>query len=156
MAVDISFNCIPLRALGRFDPPVDATDEQRNQWNRLHTALNTHGAFNTFYLCDGRCIFHLTNHEIEGMLSFKFEGTVLTDAADQKTIGSDLQIELEEESCDWLTAAAVQWLQETTERAICVEFDRYVSAGDLQKTIDRLQQLEAEKNAHGGYLGMGL
>jgi hypothetical protein len=156
MAIDISFICIPLRGVGRFDPPVDATEEQWNQWNRLHKALNKHGAFNTFYLRDGRCVFHLTNDEAVGMVSFLFEGTVFTDPEDRKTIGSDLEIQFEGESCDWLTAAAVAWLLETVRHAVRVEFDRYISAGDLQKTMERLQRIEAESQGVGGFLGMGL
>ena len=156
MAVDISFVCIPLRSLGRFDSPIDADEKQRSHWIRLHNALNKHGAHNAFFLTDGKCIFHMTNDEIEGMISFAFEGTVLTDADDCHTIGSDLQVEFQGDSCDWLTAAAVAWLQETVERAVRVEFNRYIAAGDLQKTIDRLQQMEAQVNATGGYLGMGL
>ena len=154
--VEISFACIPLRSVGRFDPPLDATEQQRSLWVQLHRALNTHGAHNAFFLCNGRCVFHFANHPTLAMVHFAFQGTVLTDAEDRKTIGSDMQIELESETCPWLTAEAVAWLKETVERAVRIEFDRYIAAGDLQRTIDRLQQLEVETEAKGGYLGMGL
>ena len=86
------------------------------------------------------------------MVCFAFQGTVLTDAEDRKTIGSDLQIELESETCPWLTAEAVTWLKETVEQAVRIEFDRYIAAGDLQRTIDRLQRLEVERRRRADIL----
>lgn len=154
--VEIAFTCIPLRSVGRFDPPLDATEQQRSLWDQLHRALNTHGAHNAFFLCNGSCVFHFANHETLGMVHFTFQGTVLTDADDRNTIGSELHIALQSETCPWLTTAAVAWLNETVERAVRIEFDRYIAAGDLQKTIDQLRHLEAETEARGGYLGMGL
>jgi hypothetical protein len=154
--VEISFTCIPLRSVGRFDPPLDATEQQRSLWVQLHHALNRHGAHNAFFLCEGSCAFHLTNHPELGMVEFAFHGTVLTDAQDRKTVGADLQIDLRSETCPWLTAEAVVWLKETVDRAVRIEFDRYIDAGDLQKTIDRLRQLENETGASGGYVGLGL
>lgn len=154
--VEISFACIPLRSVGRFDPPLDATEEQRTLWVQLHRALNTHGAHNAFFLYNATCVFHFTHDPALGMVEFTFQGTVLTDAEDRKTIGSNLQIELQSETCPWLTAEAVAWLKETVDQAVRIEFDRYIAAGDLQRTIDRLRNLEAETEATGGYLGMGL
>jgi hypothetical protein len=154
--VEISFTCIPLRSVGRFDPPLDATEQQRRLSAELHRAVDTHGAHNAFFLCNGKCVFRFTNHESLGMVRFAFYGTVLTDADDRKTIGSDLRIELQSETCPWLTAAAVAWLKETAEQAVRVEFDHYIAAGDVEMTIDRLRQLEAELEAKGGFLGMGL
>jgi hypothetical protein len=40
--------------------------------------------------------------------------------------------------------------------AVKIEFDRYIAAGDLQKTLERLERLEAEATAKRGFLGMGL
>lgn len=154
--VEISFTCIPLRSMGRFDPPLDATEQQHSLWVQLHQAVNRHGAHNTFFLNNAKCVFQFTNHETLGMVQFSFQGTVLTDTEDRKTIGSDLQIELQAETCSWLTAEAVKWLKETVEQAVRIEFDHYIAAGDLQRTIDRLQNLEAELEAKGGYKGMGL
>jgi hypothetical protein len=154
--VDISFRCIPLRSVGRFDPPVDVTEEERAVLRGLHQAVTRHGAHNAYYLCEARCIFHLTNDESLGTVSFRFEGTLLTDPDDQKTIGSDLAIELDYEICDWLTSDATDWLRQTVEQAVRVEFDRFIAAGDLQRTLERHQRLEAESGARGGFLGMGL
>lgn len=111
---------------------------------------------NAFFLSNGKCVFHFANHETLGMVKFAFHGTVLTDTDDRKTAGSDLHIELQSETCPWLTATAVAWLKETVEQAVRIEFDHYIATGDLQVTIDRLRQLEAETEAKSGYLGMGL
>ena len=101
-------------------------------------------------------MFHLTNDPQIGMVSFDFGGTVLTDPEDLKTVDCDLAVTLKGEVCDWLTADAVAWLAETVRQAVRVEFDRYISAGDLGRTIERMERLRAESNAHGGFLGMGL
>jgi hypothetical protein len=98
----------------------------------------------------------LTNHAEIGLLRFEFEGVVMTDENDRRTVGSDLTIELKEEVCDWLTAPVVEWFKETVAEAVKIEFDRYIQAGDLQKTIERLERLQAETSAQGGFLGMGL
>jgi hypothetical protein len=154
--VEISFDCIPLRSMARFDIPVDATPEQKSLGERIRQAVQRHGLHNSFYLCNAKCIFRLTNHPELGMIQFQFEGTVLTDADDRKAIGSDLAVELELEVCDWLTAPIVEWFKETVVEAVKIEFDRYIEAGDLQKTVERLERLQAESAAQGGFLGMGL
>ncbi len=154
--VDITFDCIPLRSMGRFDIPLDATPEQKAFGERIRLAVRRHGLYNTFYLCNAKCVFHLTNHHEIGMLRFDFEGTVMTDQEDRKTIGCDLTAELEQEVCDWLTAPIVEWFKETVAEAVKIEFDRYIQAGDLQKTVERMERLQAETAAHGGFLGMGL
>jgi hypothetical protein len=50
----------------------------------------------------------------------------------------------------------VQWFCETVAEAVKVEFDRYIAAGDLQKTIQRLERIRAASDAQGGFMGMGL
>jgi hypothetical protein len=155
-AVEISFDCIPLRSVGRLDYPVDATPEQKALGQRIRAAVQRHGLFNTFYLCNAQCVFRLTNHPEIGMLQFDFEGTVMTDQNDRKTTGCDIAVELKQEVCDWLTAPTVKWFEETVVEAVKIEFDRYIEAGDLQKTIERLDRLQEESAARGGFLGMGL
>jgi hypothetical protein len=155
-AVEISFDCIPLRSVERLDVSVDAMPEQKELGSRIRAAVKRHGVFNTFYLCNAKCVFRLTNHSEVGMLSFDFEGTVMTDQDDRKTVGCDLAVELKQEVCDWLTAPIVKWFEETVAEAVKIEFDRYIDAGDLQKTIERLERLQQESNARGGFLGMGL
>ena len=154
--VDISFDCVPLRSVGRFDIPIDASPEVEALCERIRLAAEKHGLHNSYYLCRARCVFHLTNHPETGMVAFSFEGTVLTDSEDCKTLGCDLQVELDGEVCDWLTTSAVQWLRETVTHAVKVEFDRYIAAGDLRQTIAHMERLRAESDAGGGFLGMGL
>jgi heme-degrading monooxygenase HmoA len=42
------------------------------------------------------------------------------------------------------------------QRAVLVEFDRYVQAGDLTKTIERLEALQKASDESGGFVGMYL
>lgn len=155
-AVEISFDCVPLRSMARFDVPLDATPEQKAFGERIRMAVGRHGLYNTFYLCNAKCVFHLTNHPEIGMVRFDFEGTVLTDQEDRKTIACDLAVELDQDVCEWLTEPIIEWFKETVAEAVKNEFDLYIHAGDLQKTIDRVERLQAESAAHGGFLGMGL
>jgi hypothetical protein len=64
--------------------------------------------------------------------------------------------ELVRETCDWLTEPVVHWFAETVPVAVRAEFDRYIGAGDLKQTIERLQRLQSESDAHGGFVGMYL
>ena len=125
-------------------------------FKKLREAARKHGLHNTYYLHDGRCTFHLTNHDQIGVVDFAFEGTVLTDAEDLRTLGSDVQATLIGETCDWLVAPVVAWFADTVREAVKVEFDRFIAAGDLHKTIQRMQQLQANSDAQGGFLGAWL
>jgi hypothetical protein len=155
-SVEISFECLPLRSIPSFTPPVDATAEVVSLCRRLRDAEHKHGSHNTYYLHGGQCTFHLTNDEQIGTLTFRFEGTVLTDADDMATTGCDLEVELAGEVCPWLVAPVVEWFADTVREAVKVEFDRFIVAGDLARTIERIEQLQAASDAHGGFLGMGL
>ena len=155
-SVEIAFDCLPLRSVGRFDPPLDAADEVVEFYDRLRRAAAKHGVLNAYYLHRASCVFHLTNDAEVGMVEFAFEGVVLTDADDLKTRQCDLDVRLLREVCDWLTGPAVDWLAETVKRAVLVEFDRYIAAGDLKKTIARIERLRAETESSGGFLGMDL
>ncbi|HEX4129725.1 MAG TPA: hypothetical protein VHZ24_06755 [Pirellulales bacterium] len=154
--VEIVFDCLPLRSVGRLDVPLDASPKFQAQCQRIKHALAKHGAHNSFYLHNATCAFYLTNDPHLGMIQFRFEGTVLTDAADQNTAHAHLDVTLERETCDWLTQPIVAWFAETVPRAVIVEFDRYIAAGDLQATLERMKRLEAETDAQGGYMGMYL
>jgi hypothetical protein len=90
------------------------------------------------------------------MIEFRFEGTVITDESDAKTARCDLAVELVRETCDWLTAPIVDWFHLSVSHAVRVEFDRYIAAGDLQKTKERMQKLQAEIEKSGGHVGMYL
>lgn len=154
--VEITFDCLPLRSITRFDVPLDAPPEYEAQVERVKRAVEKHGLYNTYYLHNAKSVFHLTNDENLGMLEFGFEGTVLTDPEDQKTLRCDLDVRLRRETCQWLTEPIVAWFAETVSRAVRVEFDRYIAAGDLERTIRRVQKLQQESDAKGGFLGMGL
>jgi hypothetical protein len=154
--VDISFQCVPLRSVARLTPPVDASREVVAVFGKLRAATQKHGYHNSYYLHDGRCVYHLTNHEQLGTLEFRFEGTVLTDAEDMKTLQADLHVELAGEVCPWLMAPVTDWFADTVREAVKVEFDRFIAAGDLDKTIRRLDELRAASDAQGGFLGLGL
>ena len=48
------------------------------------------------------------------------------------------------------------WPPVSVPHAVAVEFDRYISAGDLQKAKDRIEKVQAEMEQKGGYVGMYL
>ena len=154
--VEITFDCLPLRSIGRLDVPLDASPKYRARCERIKTAINKHGSHNTYYLYNARCTYHLANHKQLGMIQFRFEGTAFTDASDEHTRRCDLEAELVRESCDWLTEPVVAWLAETVSKSVAVEFDRYIAAGDLEKTIDRVKKIQAASDEAGGYVGMYL
>ena len=154
--VAITFDCVPLRSITRFDVPLDASPKLEAQIERVKRAIEKHGVHNTYYLHNAKCVFQLTNDLNLGTLAFRFEGTALTAPNDQQTLRCDLEVELDEETCDWLTQPAVRWFAETVSQAVRVEFDRYIATGDLAKTIERMEKLQAESDARGGFLGMGL
>ncbi len=154
--VEISFDCLPLRSIGRLDIPLDASPKYQAQCERIKAAMEKHGNLNTFYLYNSQCVFHLTNHPQLGMLHFSFEGTVLTDADDLRTQASDLQVELRKETCDWLIEPVVQWFHESVSHAVRAEFNRYIEAGDLYLAKERAEKLRAQADAQGGFVGMYL
>ncbi len=154
--VEISFDCLPLRSVGRFDIPIDASPKYQALCERIKRAGAKHGLYNSYYLHNAKCVYHLTNDAQLGVLVFDFEGTVLTDPDDQHALRCDLQTELHRETCPWLTEPVVRWFAETVSQAVRIEFDRYISVGDLEKTIGRLEQIESESDAHSGFTGMGL
>jgi hypothetical protein len=155
-AVSIAFDCIPLRSVRTREIPDDASPKYRARCQRIVAAMDQHGVHNTYYLHNAACVFHLTNSATLGMLEFRFEGTVFTDQKDLKTVRSDLSIEMAKETCPWITEPVVQWFHKTVEQAAIVEFDRYITAGDLQRTIERHEKIVAESDQHRGYIGMYL
>ncbi len=154
--VEIDFECLPLRTVGRLDVPIDASPGFRAFCERVKRAIEKHGTHNAYYLHNAHCAYRLTNDEQIGLLDFQFEGTVLTDPDDRKALLADLDVQLRCETCDWLTEPAVAWFRETVSRAVVVEFDRFAAAGDLRRTVERIERIQEESDAHGGFLGMGL
>jgi hypothetical protein len=138
------------------DVPLDASPKFRAKCLRIKGALEAHGTLNTYYLHNAACTFHLTNDAEQGMLEFEFEGTVTTDDSDRRSVASQLTVTLRRETCDWLTEPIVAWFHDTVRRAVEVEFDRYIAAGDLSRTMERLAKIRQEADERGGFLGMGL
>jgi hypothetical protein len=155
-AVAITFECTPLRSVPRLDIPIDASPGYRARLERMQRAVAAHGTRNAYYLSEGACTFRFTNDTATGWIRFVFTGTVLTNEGDAKTTGSDLEVSLEGETCDWLTQPAVEWLTVSVKHAVEAEFDRYIAAGDLAKAQERLAREQARLEESGGYLGMNL
>jgi hypothetical protein len=154
--VDITFACLPLRSVTRLDIPLDASPKYRAFCERIKAALAKHGSFNTYYLYNARCAYHLTNRDDRGLLEFGFEGTVITDAEDRRTASCDLDVELLRETCDWVSKPIVEWFRETVQHSVSVEFDRYIEAGDLEQARQRIAKLQAASDEAGGFVGMFL
>jgi hypothetical protein len=139
--IDIAFDCLPHRSVGRVDIPLDASPAFRGRLEHLKRSIDTHGVENAYFLYNARCIFRLANSDIEGMLRFSFEGTVLTDRSDAKADRADLVVELVSETCGGLPAVVLDWFCGAVERAVLVEFDRFITAGHLERRVDELDRM---------------
>jgi len=155
-AVDIAFDCLPLRSFSRLDPPLDASPGLNAKWTRIKKAIEVHGTHNTYFLHNAYCRFQVTNDPDCGMIAFRFEGVVFTDELDLTTRHAALQVTLDQENVPWLDQHVVKWFAETVSHAVRIEFDRYIAAGDLNRTRARHQQLEIEIEQSGGFVGMHL
>ncbi|HAC89645.1 MAG TPA: hypothetical protein DCF63_03300 [Planctomycetaceae bacterium] len=154
--VEVTFDCLPLRTVRAAPIPQDASPKLAMKLQNIQTAIQTHGTLGTYYLHNATCTFYLTNNPLVGMCQFSFEGVVLTDNNDMHSKSCELKIELCRDTCDWLQQSAVAWLTVAVQRAVLVEFDRYVQAGDLTKTIERLEALQKASDESGGFVGMYL
>jgi|SRR6056297_417897 len=154
--VEVEFDCLPLRSVTRMDVPVDASPVYEQFVLRVKAAIAKHGGHNTYYLHRGACGFYLTNDSERGHLQFSFEGVVMTDADDVCTRAVDLDVELRRETCGWLTEPVVAFFAESVRHAVMVEFDRYIRAGDLKKTEERIRAIQAQSDSDQGFVGMYL
>ena len=154
--VEITFDCLPLRSVGRVDIPMDASPRYRQFCEAVKAAMEQHGCHNSFFVYNASCVFHVTNDEGRGTIEFKFRGTVLTNDDDTKTKRCDLEVELAGETCDWLTTPIVEWFEQTVPRAVAVEFDRYIASTDLDQTKARIEQIQAASDDADGFVGMYL
>jgi hypothetical protein len=152
----ITFDCVPLRSVPRWDIPLDASQKFRALCTRIRLAAKTHGLHNSYYLHSGSCTFQLTSDPSQGTLTYAFEGTILTDAADRKPVAMDLHVWLAQEAGEWTPPPVLAWFQDTVRRAVLVEFKRFIAQCDPQQTCARLEQIEAEMIRRGGFVGMGL
>jgi hypothetical protein len=138
------------------DIPLDASAGYRRRCERIKQSLDRHGAENTYYLANAHCSFRLANSEVIGLLRFDFEGTVKTDSGDARAETVDLWVHLTASTCDWLTEPVAAWFGETVQRAVAIEFDRYISSGGLARQVDRIQEPDAQEAARSSFLGMHL
>ena len=60
------------------------------------------------------------------------------------------------ETCGWLSQPIVNFFAESVQHAVLVEFDRYIEAGDLSKTEERMHRLAEENELGQGFVGMYL
>lgn len=154
--VEIEFDCLPLRSVTRLDVPVDASPKYEQFVLRVKQAMTAHGTHNTYYLHQGSCSYHLTNDPQQGEVVFSFEGTVMTGEKDQRTKAVDLNVKLDSETCEWLCEPMVGFLAESVRHAVLVEFNRYIQAGDLKKTEERIKAIQQQSDSSEGFVGMYL
>jgi hypothetical protein len=153
--VEIAFDCLPLRSVGRTDVPLDATPLFRARTEHLKREIEKYGGENAYFLYNAHCVYHLANSDIEGMLRFSFEGTVLTDRSDAKADRADLLIELVAETCGGVSPAVLAWLKQAVDCAVLIEFDRFIAAGHLARRVGDLGNVDQLASV-AGFAGMNL
>jgi hypothetical protein len=153
--VDIAFACLPLRCVGRMDAPLDASLVYRARYENLVAALEKYGPERTYFLYDARCVFRLANSEVENMLRFEFEGIVRTDASDLLTESADLVVTLTSDTCGGMPAEVLAWFKGRVEKAVAIEFDRFIAAGQLSQRSQEIGQIERLSDLTG-FSGMNL
>jgi hypothetical protein len=141
--VDIAFDCLPLRSVGRVDVPLDASPALRARYERLQKAIAAHGTQCAYFLYNTRCVYRLANSNIEGMLRFSFDGTVLTDHSDCRADRADLEIELTAETCLPVSPEVLAWYRRMVERAVLIEFDHFIAAGALAERLTELAEVDS-------------
>jgi hypothetical protein len=80
----------------------------------------------------------------------------MTDGEDRRTRSVDLNVRLDRETCGWLNEPVVGFLANSVQHAVMVEFDRYIDAGDLEKTRERIRKLNEQADSADGFVGMYL
>jgi hypothetical protein len=130
-AVQIAFDCLPLRSIARLDVPLDASDALRRRAERMKAAMAAFGLQRSYFLYNAHCTFRFANSEVEGACRFEFEGAVQTDAGDRKCERTLLDVHLTSETCGGVPTDVQAWLAERVRRAVAIEFDRFVAAGQL-------------------------
>jgi hypothetical protein len=68
---------------------------------------------------------------------------VLTDDSDVQSRDADLQIELAAETCGGLTQAVLAWFREIVQRAVLIEFDRFITAGQLAQQVTQIGRVDS-------------
>lgn len=155
MPVDIAFDCLPLRSVGRFDVPLDASPGLQARYERLQRAIESLGTDRTYFLYNTRCVFRLANSDVENMLRFSFDGTLITDQGDAKSDRAELDVQLVAHTCPPLPPVMLDWFREAVHRAVLIEFDRFISAGQLTARVDALGS-EARLSQLADFSGMNV
>jgi hypothetical protein len=153
--VDIAFDCLPLRSVGRVDVPLDASPAFRARCEQLQRSIDTHGTENAYFLYNTRCIFRLANSEVENMLRFSFEGTVFTDRSDAKADRAALAIELQAQTCGPMPPDVIAWFRDIVEKAVLIEFDHFIAAGRLAQRVTDLGTVDSIADV-AGFAGMNV
>ena len=158
--VNIVFECLPLGRVSHAGMPLDASDEQRALWRRFRAAMNKHGRENTYFLYNADCTFRLSNRNSETnseFVRFLFEATVRTDAMDERPIEIDLACQLADSDFEQpLAPEVLEFFQEAVRRAVLVEFQHFINAGNLKRTLAQREQLLREWDRNRGFVGMDI
>jgi hypothetical protein len=139
--VDIAFDCLPLRSIGRVDVPLDASPVYRARCERLLAAIKKYGAANSYYLYNTRCVYRLANSDIDNMLRFTFDGVVVTDRGDGRADRAELDVRLMSETCGPMPPEVLAWFRRVVERAVMIEFNHFINAGRLAERVEDLGQV---------------
>ena len=153
--VDIEFDCLPLRSIGRVDVPIDASPAYRARCERLLQAIEAHGAANAYFLYNTRCVYRLANSDIDNMLRFSFDGVLITDRSDGKADHAELAVKLTSETCGPMSPEVLAWFDRVVERAVLIEFNHFIAAGSLADRVEDLGQV-ASINDVAGFAGMNV
>jgi hypothetical protein len=153
--VDIAFDCLPLRSVGRVDVPLDASPAFRARCQQLQRAIDKHGTQHAYFLYNTRCVYRLANSDVDNMLRFSFDGTIVTDRSDGKADQADLAIELTAETCGGMGPDVQAWFRGVVERAVLVEFDHFIAAGSLAARVDQLGKVASVADL-ADFAGMGV
>jgi hypothetical protein len=151
--IEIAFDCLPLRSIGRVDVPLDASDEFRSRAERIKSALAEHGPDRSYFLTGAHCVFRFANSAIEGACRFEFEGIVRTDVGDRVCRETHLDVRLASDTCGGVPAEVAAWLADRVREAVRIEFDRFIAAGQLERAT---QTAAATLAALGGVSGLGV
>ena len=153
--VDIAFDCLPLRSVGRVDVPIDASPAFRARCQHLQRAIDSHGNQNAYYLYNTRCVFRLANSDVANMVRFSFDGTLITDRSDCKADRADLAVKLIAETCGGMPEEVLAWFRDVVERAVIIEFDHFIAAGQLAARVRELGAVASVADL-AGFSGMGV
>jgi hypothetical protein len=100
-------------------------------------------------------VFRLANSDVENMVRFSFDGTVITDRSDCKAVRADLDVQLVAETCGSLPHDVLTWFRYMVNRAVLIEFDHYIAAGSLAARVDRLGKVDSVADL-AGFAGMNV